>query len=155
MTNAWKAFLTAAIGNFWIATGFLFLLLYLFFAGFEVAQGQPIEKPGSFAVGIAFVGLVLPPLLLGLLGLGAYESVRVAKRWNVSKAITFSALLLCWGLVLLAYGLRPFRYLTVAESLRALTGDQFFFFLGALIQTGLGFWLLHSKRFAVADKPET
>jgi hypothetical protein len=89
-----------------ICSSAIFLAGRPFFDLYELLDGQPLERPGSFAVGMVVVGLVLPVLALGAVVFTFYVCLsrcRLVLFGSLTKSGTVP--LECWACALAASGM--------------------------------------------------
>jgi hypothetical protein len=128
-----------------ICSGVIFFAARLFFDVYEMVEGRPLEKPGSFAVGMMFVGLVMPFLALGAAVFTFLISVSRCHTKAVGVITAASALALMTGLVVLPFVFRDLNFLMLlfpAVWLVKSMGPSVGWYLGSCMQFALGAWLL-------------
>jgi hypothetical protein len=106
-----------------ICTGIIFLAARMFFDVYELIEGQSLEKPGSYAVGMMFAGSTRA---LGL-------------------ATALGALLVMTLPFVCSFAVRELRFLILlypAPLLARGIGSSVGWYLGSAIQLCVGAWLL-------------
>ena len=128
-----------------ICSAVVFLAVQMVFGSYELLQGRSVEKPESFAIGMAFVGLVLPFLVLGTIAFTFFISLRHGPTWPLGLVAAVSALTLIGILFVMPFIIRDFRFsmlLLPAFLLGKSTGSSVGWYLGSTIQLAVGAWLL-------------
>ncbi|MEQ2009842.1 MAG: hypothetical protein ABMA26_23910 [Limisphaerales bacterium] len=151
-----KSVLVGGVGTFLVVTALFSMIVDSFLAVLEARSGTPIAQPGgNHLASVTFLFGVLPLAVPTLIGLVGFECAFVAKRLGAPPVAAWAAVGLMAGMLTALVAICWLRALLLAELLGSLTLDRSGRVCGAVIQAALGFWLLHSKRFAVADKSET
>jgi hypothetical protein len=128
-----------------ICSGIIFLAARMFFDVYELIEGQPLEKPGSYAVGMMFAGLVLPFLALAALAFTFSVSMSRCSTSALGLATALGALLVMTLPFVCSFAVRELRFLILlypAPLLARGIGSSVGWYLGSVIQLYVGAWLL-------------
>jgi hypothetical protein len=126
------------LGSVLIPTGVGFAAMRAFFDIHEIANGGPIGKPGVYAVGMMGAFFILPPVAIGAV---IFAFVVCLLRCQ-TRAHGFASALAALGVIIALFAFSELRFLFPAVLLGKLTHSSVGWYLGSVIQLGLGAWLL-------------
>ena len=128
-----------------LCTGILFLSARGFFDIYEFIEGQPLEKPHSVAVGMMFIGVVLPSLVLAAIAFTFIISLSRCRTRTLGLTTALGALLVMTLPFGLSYTVRELRFVILlypAPLLAVAVNPPIGWYCGSVIQLFLGGWLL-------------